>query len=141
MASQLNPYISFPGTAREAMQFYQEVLGGELELHTFGEYGMTDSPEADKIMHGSLTTERGYVLMGADHPPGMEVHPGDNITIALNGDAGDAEALRGYWRKLSESGTVTMPLEIQMWGDEYGACTDRFGINWMVDIAVEGQQG
>jgi PhnB protein len=58
---------------------------------------------------------------------------GDNITISLSGD--DADELHGYWNKLSESGKVTMPLEKQTWGDEFGMCVDRFGINWMVNVA------
>jgi PhnB protein len=137
VAAQLNPYITFEGNAREAMGFYQQVFGGELEVTTFGEYGMGDPPDAEKIMHSRLTTERGFVLMGADNPPGMPLNPGDNITIALTGEAADADTLRGYWRQLSEDGTVSMPLEKQMWGDEYGACTDRFGVNWMVDFGTE----
>ncbi|MEV5831538.1 VOC family protein [Spirillospora sp. NPDC052242] len=133
MTSQLNPYISFDGNAREAMEFYRTVLGGELTMHTFGEYGDPSAPEAEKIMHGMLQSERGYALMGADNPPGMPYNPGNNITISLSGD--DADALRGYWAKLSEGGTVAVPLEMQMWGDEFGQCTDRFGITWLVNIS------
>ncbi|QFG24678.1 VOC family protein [Actinomadura sp. WMMB 499] len=133
MTSQLNPYISFDGDAREAMEFYRSVLGGELTMHTFGEYGDASAPEAEKIMHGTLRSEAGFTLMGADSPPGMPYNPGDNISISLSGD--DAAALRGYWAKLSEGGTVGVPLETQMWGDEFGQCTDRFGITWMVNIA------
>ncbi|GGV00812.1 VOC family protein [Actinomadura cremea] len=133
MTSQLNPYISFDGDAREAMEFYRSVFGGELVMHTFGEYGDPNAPGAEKIMHGMLRSERGYTIMGADSPPGMPYNPGDNITISLSGD--DADTLRGYWTKLSESGTVAVPLEMQMWGDEYGQCTDRFGIVWMVNIS------
>ena len=70
--------------------------------------------------------------MGADTPEGMTRNAGDNITVSLSGD--DAEALRGYFEKLSDGGNVMMPLEKQMWGDEFGQCTDRFGIPWMVDI-------
>lgn len=132
MASRLNPYINFSGNAREAMEFYKDIFGGTLTLNTFGEYGAPDAPEADKIMHGQLETDRGFVLMGADAPPGMELHPGDNITVSLSGD--DADDLRGYWEKLSASGTVSVPLEKQMWGDEFGMCADRFGIGWMVNI-------
>lgn len=132
MASRLNPYISFGGNARQAMEFYQRVLGGTLVLNTFGEYGAPDAPEADKIMHGMLETRSGFTLMAADTPPGMEYNPGNNITISLSGD--DADELRGYWSKLSESGTVSVPLEKQMWGDEFGACVDQFGIGWLVNI-------
>jgi PhnB protein len=133
MASRLNPYISFRDNAREAMEFYRSVFGGDLALSTFGEFGQADSPDADKIMHGMLETDRGFTLMGADTPEGMEHSTGSAITISLSGD--DADELRDYWQKLSGSGTVTMPLEKQMWGDEFGMCTDQFGIGWMVNIA------
>jgi PhnB protein len=132
MASRLNPYISFDGDARQALEFYKEVLGGTLALNTFGESGMADSPEADKIMHGMLETPSGFTLMGADTPPGMKHTPGGNFSVSLSGD--DEAELRGYWEKLSADGTVAVPLEKQMWGDVFGMCTDRFGIPWMVNI-------
>ncbi len=132
MASLLNPYISFAGDAREAMEFYKQVLGGTLTLNTFGEFGAQDSPDADKIMHGMLATDSGFMLMGADTPPEMEHRPGTNIAVSLSGD--DADDLRGYWEKLSDGGTVSVPLEKQMWGDEFGSCVDRFGIPWLVNI-------
>ena len=133
MASTLNPYLSFRDNAREAMEFYQTALGGDLESNTFGEYGNPDAPEADLIMHARLNTPGGFTLMGADTPPGMEHNPGSNITVSLSGD--DAAELRGYWDKLGEGATVTVPLEKQMWGDEFGMLVDRFGIGWMVNIA------
>ena len=133
MASRLNPYISFPGNAREALDFYRSVFGGSVTLNTFEEFGPPDSPEADKIMHGQLETDTGFTLMGADTPPGTEHNPGDNIAVSLSGD--DADELRGYWAKLSDGGSVSVPLEKQMWGDEFGMCTDQFGIGWMVNIA------
>ena len=132
MPSRLNPYISFAGNAREAMEFYQQVFGGDLALNTFGQYGAPDTPEADKIMHGMLEAPNGFTLMGADTPPGMEHNPGDNMAVSLSGD--DADELRGYWEKLSAGGTVSVPLEKQMWGDEFGMCADRFGVPWMVNI-------
>lgn len=132
MASRLNPYISFTDNARQAMEFYKSVFGGELLLNTFGEYGAPDAPEADKIMHSRLETDSGFTLMGADTPPGMEHNPGTNIAVSLSGD--DADELRGYWEKLSAGGSVSVPLEKQMWGDEFGMCTDQFGIGWMVNI-------
>ena len=132
MASRLNPYISFVDNARQAMEFYQGVFGGNLAMNTFGEYGAADSPDADKIMHAMLETDSGFALMGADTPAGMAHNPGDNIAVSLSGD--DADELRGYWEKLSDEGTVSVPLEKQMWGDEFGMCVDRFGIGWMVNI-------
>ena len=133
MVARLNPYISFAGNARQAMEFYRSVFGGDLTLNTFGEYGSGDTEFADQIMHGMLTTEKGFTLMGSDTPPGMkEVTVGNNIVVSLSGD--DDEELRRYWEQLSGSGTVSVPLEKQVWGDEYGACTDQFGIYWMVNI-------
>ena len=132
MSSRLNPYISFKDNARAALEFYKDVFGGTLVLHTFGELGAGDGPAADKIMHGQLETPSGFTLMGSDTPPGMEHSPGNTMTVSLSGD--DADELRGYWDKLSAAGTVTMPLETQMWGDEFGMCTDQFGVPWMVNI-------
>lgn len=132
MSSRLNPYISFNGNARAALEFYEEVFGGTLVMNTFGEFGAGDGPEADKIMHGQLDTASGYTLMGSDTPPGMEHSPGNTMTVSLSGD--DAGELRGYWDKLSANGAVTMPLERQMWGDEFGMCIDQFGVPWMVNI-------
>ena len=132
MASRLNPYLGFDSNARQAMEFYQGVFGGELRINTFGEFGSPDAAEADKVMHAQLETDNGFTLMASDTPAAMQRNPGDNISISLSGD--DAEALRGYWEKLSDGVTVTMPLEKQMWGDEFGMCTDRFGVPWMVNI-------
>jgi PhnB protein len=132
MASRLNPYISFAGNARQAMEFYERVFGGTLTMNTFGEFGTQDSPDADNIMHAMLETDSGLTLMGSDTPPGMEHHPGNNIAVSLSGD--EADELRGYWQKLSDGGTVSVPLEKQMWGDEFGMCVDQFGIPWMVNI-------
>ncbi|MGI8578262.1 MAG: VOC family protein [Nocardioidaceae bacterium] len=133
MATRLNPYVSFTDNARQAMEFYKGVFGGTLNLNTFGEAGAQDSPDADKIMHGMLETDRGFTLMGADTPTGMEHSQGNNIAVSLSGD--DADDLRGYWEKLSAGGTVSVPLEKQMWGDEFGMCVDQFGVPWMINIA------
>jgi len=132
MSSRLNPYLSFTNNARQAMEFYKDVFGGTMTLTKFGEFGAQDSPEADNVMHAQLDTDSGYTLMASDTPSGMELNPGTNIAISLSGD--DADELRGYWERLSESGTVSMPLEKQMWGDEFGMCVDQFGIQWMVNI-------
>ena len=70
--------------------------------------------------------------MASDMPPGMDYQPGNTISVSLSGD--DDDRLRGYWEKLAAGGTVTMPLEKQMWGDEFGMVTDRFGVDWMVNI-------
>ncbi|MBE4734984.1 MULTISPECIES: VOC family protein [Streptomyces] len=133
MVSRLNPYLSFDGDARQAMEFYKEVFGGELTLHTFGSFGQPDAPESDKIMHGMLEAPNGFTLMGADTPPGMEYQGGGGFSVSLSGE--DETELRGYWEKISAGGTVSVPLDKQMWGDVFGMCTDRFGVPWMVNIS------
>lgn len=133
MASRLNPYISFDGNAREAMEFYRDVFGGTLTTNTFAEFGMTEPGQAEKIMHALLETDAGFALMGADTPPGTPYQPGNTVAISLSGD--DAEELRGYWDTLTDTGSIAVALEPQMWGDEFGMCTDRYGTSWMVNIA------
>src|SRR5262249_17571390 len=125
--------MTFNGNAREAMRFYKTVFGGDLTVNTFGDFGMKDPAVARKIMHAMLETDTGFTLMASDLAPGMEFNPGNTITVSLSGD--DSDALRGYWRKLSRGGEVTMKLEKQMWGDEFGQCRDKFGVSWMVNIA------
>lgn len=133
MTSRLNPYLSFNGDAREAMEFYLDVFGGELTVSTFGEFGMPDPGFADKVMHAQLVTPQGYTLMASDCPPGEPWSPpGDAISVSLSGDTTDG--LREAWDRLAEGATVRVPLEKQMWGDEFGHLADRFGVPWMVNI-------
>ncbi|MFF3225870.1 VOC family protein [Nocardia suismassiliense] len=134
MTSRLNPYLTFGDTARAALEFYRDVFGGTLTISTFSEFSDQEAPGADLVMHGVLETPSGFTLMAADTPPGLEYTPGSSISISLSG--ADAAELHGYWDRLSEAGTVSVPLEKQMWGDEFGLCRDRFGIAWMVNIAA-----
>ncbi len=97
MVTRLNPYLSFRDNAREAIEFYHSVLGGELALDTFGASGIPDAP-ADGVMHSQITTDDGLVLMAADTPPGMPYK--EQVTsVSISGD--DEAELRGYWEKLS----------------------------------------
>jgi PhnB protein len=132
----LNPYVNvLEGRAREALEFYHSVLGGELRVMTFGEMG-TEGPLADQVMHGQLETDAGFTLMVADAPPEMtQVTVGNNISISLSGPAEDGDALRGWFAGLAEGGQVAQPLEAAPWGDEFGMLVDKFGIGWMVNIA------
>lgn len=133
MKSILNPYLHFKDNARAAMEFYQSVFGGKLDMNTFGEFKMSEDPAyADKIMHAMLTADNGMVLMASDTPPGMPMNPGMTISISLSGD-NEAE-LQGYWDKLRDGATITAPLSDAPWGDKFGMLVDKFGIEWLVDI-------
>ena len=133
MASQLNPYLNFNGNARQALEFYASVFGGQPALSTFADFGTKDSPDADRIMHGVLETDAGYTIMAADVTSEMEYHSVAGCSMSLSGD--DADNLHGYWDKLSAGGTTTMPLSKQVWGDEFGMCVDQFGVPWLVNIS------
>ncbi len=112
MQSKLNPYISFKNSAREAMEFYKSVFGGKLTMSTFKEFQMAHDP--------------------SDTPKDMGYTDGKRISISLSGD--NEEELKGYWDKLSVGGKVNMPLNKAPWGDSFGMLTDKFGIDWMVNI-------
>ena len=135
MGSRLNPYLGFNGNAREAMDFYHGVFGGELTMQTFAEGGMAQDPaDADRIMHAQLEAPNGMTLMGSDSSSAIGTTPaGSSMSISLSGD--DEAELSGYWKGLAEGGTVTMPLEKAPWGDQFGMVSDRFGTEWMVNIA------
>lgn len=138
MTVRLNPYLSFRDSAREAMTFYHSVLGGELSISTFADFHASEDPaEQDKVMHSSLETPDGLVLMAADTPNRMEHRPQTGVSVSLSGD--DEAKLRGWWERLSEGGTVMMPFEQAPWGDTFGMCIDQFGTSWMVNAA--GQAG
>jgi len=134
MPSRLNPYLSFNGNAREAMEFYRGVFGGHLDTSTWGEGGMSDDPaDTDRLMHAQLEADNGMTLMGSDAPTARPTPQESNITISLSGD--DEAELSGYFTKLQDGGSVTMPLAQADWGDQFGMLTDKFGVGWMVNIA------
>lgn len=132
MTSRLNPYLNFNGNARQALEFYTSVFGGTLTLTTFADFGAADSPDAGRIMHGQLETAAGYTIMAADVTSEMTYQPPSGFAVSLSGDDGDE--LHNYWDKLSASGAVTMPMQKQAWGDEFGMCVDPFGVPWLVNI-------
>jgi PhnB protein len=134
MGSTLNPYLNFDGNAREAMNFYRDVFDGKLTATTFAEGGMAENPyDAEKVMHAQLETDGGFTLMGSDKPTDMEWEKPGGFAISLSGD--DEAELRGYWDRLAQGASVTMPLEKAPWGDSFGMLTDRFGVPWMVNIS------
>jgi PhnB protein len=136
MQTKLNPYLNFKGTAREAMEFYKSVFGGKLEMSTFKEYHASQSPAEDNlIMHAELNAGDVLTFFASDTPARMEYHPGTNINMSLTGE-NEAE-LKTFFQKLSKGGKITMPMAKQVWGEEFGMCTDKFGISWLVNITAK----
>ncbi len=136
MTAHLNPYLSFRDGAWEAMQHYQRVLGGELTRSTFAELGMAQDPsDGEKTMHSSLVTEGGWRLMAADTPASMEHGGMSGFAVSLSGEAADSAELHRVFDGLAEGGEVQEQLVVAPWGDEFGMLTDRFGVQWMVNIA------
>lgn len=136
MATTLNPYLNFREGTREAITFYASVFGGEPTISTFAESGGMglDESEQDKVMHSQLVSPAGLTLMAADVPQHMQTGPISNGTVSLSGP--DEAELRGYWDGLVAGGTVTVPLEKAPWGDTFGMCTDKFGVDWMVNVTA-----
>jgi PhnB protein len=135
MATKLNPYVNVPdGQARQALEFYHSVLGGTLQIMTFGEQG-TEGPLADQVMHGQIEADH-LTLMAADAPPEfVQLVVGNNVSVSLTGDQEDDGWLSAAFDGLAQGGEVQMPLEQAPWGDKFGSLKDKFGINWMVNIA------
>ena len=95
---------------------------------------ITKEPDqADKVMHGILETSSGYTIMASDTPPNMTTTIGNNVVCSISGD--DSDELHAYWERLAGSGMVSVPMDKQVWGDEFGACVDRFGVEWMVNVS------
>lgn len=144
MTTAMTPYLVFGGVAREAMEHYHSIFGGEYSAMTFQE-GMNDGnpATADLIMHSSLFVDRGLHLMGSDAP--IEMNVTGNGTIALSSDAtdpADESKLTGWWEKLSVDSRIDEPLAKAPWGDSFGMLTDKFGVRWMFNIsAVRSEEG
>ena len=133
----LNPYLGFRGTAREAMEFYQGVFGGELLLSTFRDFGAEVEPdELDLVMHAQLTGDAGVVFMASDTPKHMDYSRGSDFSMSLSGSNEDEAQLTGYFDSLAAGGTVQQPLTVAPWGDSFGMLQDRFGVAWLVNIAA-----
>ncbi len=134
MQTKLNAYLSFKDNAREAMEFYQTVFGGKLDINTFKEFGASQDPSEDnKVMHAMLEGDNDITFMASDTPNSMDFKPGNNFSMSLSGD--NEAGLTNYFNKLVEGGQITMPLEVAPWADKFGMLTDKFGVAWMINIS------
>ncbi len=121
-------YVSFPGTAREALGFYAEIFGGELSLYTYGEFSRTDGP-VDAIAHGMLS---GVVsLGGSDAAEGEKTVAMEGAMLSLLG-AADPEVLHEWFDKLADGGRIVDPLAPKPWGASDGQVVDRHGLHWLI---------
>ena len=129
--TQINAYISFNGNCRQAMNFYKDCLGGELNLMQ-----VKDTPAAatcpagteDHIMHSSLT-KNGMVLFATDMVDQEAFQQGNNMALCVN--CSSEEEINDFFKKLAEGGKITCPLGVQFWGATFGSLIDKFGIAWM----------
>ncbi|TXK17040.1 VOC family protein [Homoserinibacter sp. GY 40078] len=126
--TNLVPYLLFPGTAADALEFYRRVFGGELVAHSYAEFGRDDGP-ADAVAHGML---RGTVtLFAADAGEGEAPFAMSGMLFSLLG-AAEPATLREWFAQLGEGGEVLAPLEVREWGDVDGQVIDRFGVRWLI---------
>ena len=129
--THLAPYINFHGKAREAMEHYHKVLGGKLEMFAADEHGQPrPAAQGDRIMHAQLELD-GVVVVASDGHPKYPAKVGEHIGLQIRGS--DRAQLSGIFDGLADGGQVKMPLTDQPWGTS-GWLTDRFGINWNIDI-------
>ncbi|WP_111767597.1 VOC family protein [Nakamurella deserti] len=122
------PYLTLPGTAREALTFYRDVFGGELTLHTFADFARDDGPP-DAIAHGILHGP--VALFAADAAAGEATVRIEGVLFSLLGTA-DPETLTTWFEALSDGGSDVDPLQRRPWGASDGQVTDRFGVRWLI---------
>lgn len=136
MTIQTTTHLNFRGDARAALEFYRHVFGGELAIVTYADMGNGDDPAtADHVVWGQVAAENGFRIMAYDVYPFLEWEQGkDPFFVSVRGD--DPAELRGYWDKLADGATIRQPLEPSQWAPLYGQLTDRFGVTWVLDIAV-----
>ena len=131
MPREITPYLMFNGKCRDAMTFYQQVLGGTLDLMTYGQANPAASTEdKDKVIHARL--EGGStVIMASDSGKGIPVTNGDDVWLSLQcGPASEVDALYG---KLAAGGASPQPPHDAFWGTRFGMLVDRFGVQWMLN--------
>lgn len=131
---KLIAYLNFNGNCREAMIFYKECIGGELELMPYSAMPMPGLPDSAKdfIMHSRLHKD-GMELMAADAMPGMPFSTGNAFSLSIHSSVAEGEKL---WSALSQGGNVSQPFEEAPWGAKFGFFTDKFGVQWMFNCEL-----
>jgi len=140
MTTQINAYLGFNGKCREAMSFYKECLGGELNLQTIAGSPIENQFPAgmkDQILHSALMRNGTLLLMGTDCSAPGGLIQGNNVALSLN--CSSEEEINNFFTKLSEGGKIIDPLKQQFWGATFGVFDDKYGIRWMLNYN-KGQQ-
>lgn len=150
MSITTTTHLNFPGTARQALEFYQRVFGGELTVATYGDVGMpADAPGADKVVFGQVSSDgfrvMAYDIPGRDEPAGAAEAAGtrreNGMTITdrpffQSVRAESLDEIRGYWDALAEGAAIIEPLAASAWSPGFGMLTDRFGVTWVLDVSA-----
>ena len=142
--SKVGTYLNFPRNTEEAFHFYKSVFGGEFtgagimrfrDIPASGDAPPVAEADKDLVMHVELPILGGHLLMGTDAPEsmGFKVNFGNNVYISLNPDT--RQETRRLFDALSKGGKVEMELQDMFWGDYYGSCTDKYGVQWMFNCA------
>jgi PhnB protein len=128
------PYLLLPGTARQALSFYAQVFGCDVQAHSFAEFGRSDGPE-DAIAHGYLK-DGPVALFCADASGGESSLRCEGLMLSLLGSA-DPATLRRWFAGLSDGGRVVDDLQTRPWGASDGQVVDRYGVHWLIGFEVD----
>lgn len=140
MTIAVTPHLNFRGSARDALEFYRSVFGGDLAIISYADMGTSDADTADLVVWGQVSAENGFRIMAYDVYPHLPWDQGhDPFFVSVRGT--DAAELTRYWEKLSDGATVRQPLGASSWAPLYGQLTDRFGVTWVLDIAATHPAG
>jgi PhnB protein len=131
----VNIYLNFDGNCRQAMTFYHQCLGTEIQISPFPDaQGQPSSDPHARVMHARLTKGNQVILMASDTPPGGKLERGNNFSVSVDCDSvGDVDRL---FAAMSLNGQVTMPLAEMFWGARFGMLRDQFGIQWMFNCEL-----
>jgi len=137
MSIKTTTHINFRGNAKEALEFYQSVFDGDLSVITYEDaHNVQDESDAKQVMWGQVTSKNGFQVMAYDVPSKTPWEQGTiPFFVSVRGDSNDE--ITKYWENLSEGATVLQPLAPSGWTPLYGMLKDRFGVTWVLDIAVE----
>ena len=131
----IDPYLIFNGNCRQAMQFYADCLGADLNIQTYAQSpGAHPDAVKDKIMHAKLTKGQ-LVIMASDPHDATPVTQGGNYFLSLNCDS--LEEIERLFNAVGKNGKVLLPLQDMFWGARFGMLKDQFGVNWMFSFELE----